>query len=370
MAISHPRNGWVRIGKTGAIMYRHLLSIAATCMLLSGQVLAQSATPDPGLTKLLTAELSRFSGTGGIYIHHLGNGTEANVNGAQKFDSASTIKMAVAVLAYRLQDQKKLNLNDRYTIKASDFRGGSGIFKFHDVGLNPTWRDIILQMIITSDNSATDMMIAKVGGVAAVNAFLTEQGFTGLHLNMTTNDYFRRPYDLADPKNKSLTPEDVFAMQTNLESFTKPREAQIARLRKEVADKKINDEMRKRAMDETTWLGVVTPNDMGRLIEGIEKGTIASKEACEELKRMMRAQQSGSRKIPHWLSVPVAHKTGETGGVTNDVGMIYARSGPIIIAFYTIGYEGLAADADDRLGHVARLIVEYFDGAGEGRRGG
>lgn len=155
-----------------------ILSAAVVAgMFLSGQVFAQTASmPDANLTKLLTAELSRFSGTGGIYIHHLGNGAEANVRGDQKFDSASTIKMAVAVLAYRLQDQKKLNLGDRYTIKASDFGGGLGIFEFHDVGLNPTWRDILLQMIITSDNSATDMMIAKVGGVSAVNAFLKEQG--------------------------------------------------------------------------------------------------------------------------------------------------------------------------------------------------
>ena len=32
------------------------------------------------------------------------------------------------------------------------------------------------------------------------------------------------------------------------------------------------------------------------------------------------------------------------------------------MSFYTGGYTGLAADADDRLGAVARLIVEYFDG--------
>ena len=54
----------------------------------------------------------------------------------------------------------------------------------------------------------------------------------------------------------------------------------------------------------------------------------------------------------------------ETTGVTNDVGMIYAKSGTIVVAFYSMGYTGLTADADDRLGHVARLIVEYFDGAG------
>jgi beta-lactamase class A len=347
--------------------FSRILTVAAVCLWgpgLWGQgaAFAQSPPPVSNLTRLLDAELARFSGTGGIYIHSLGTGEEANVRGDQKFDSASTIKMAVMVLAYQLQDQKKLNLNDRYIIKTSDYRGGSGIFRYKDPGLNPTIRDVITQMVITSDNTATDIMIAKVGGVAAVNAFLKQAGFATLHLNMTSNDYFRRPFDLADPKNKALSPEDVFATGTNLALFTEPRKDLIARLRKEVADKNINAEMGKRAFDETTWLGIVTPNEMGRLIEGIEKGTIASAAACDEMKRIMRAQQAGTRKIPHYLSVPVAHKTGETTGVTNDVGMIYAHSGPIIIAFYTIGYTGLAADADDRLGHVARLIVEYFDG--------
>ncbi|MGZ7008404.1 MAG: serine hydrolase, partial [Ilumatobacteraceae bacterium] len=96
----------------------------------------------------------------------------------------------------------------------------------------------------------------------------------------------------------------------------------------------------------------------------IEKDTIASKAATEEMKRAMRGQQAGTRKVPHFLSVPVAHQTGEVGGVTNDVGMIYAKSGPIVFAFYTFGYTGLASEADDRLGAVARLIVEYFDGPG------
>ena len=40
----------------------------------------------------------------------------------------------------------------------------------------PTLRDVILQMIITSDNSATDIMIAKVGGPAAVSR--TSSGVT------------------------------------------------------------------------------------------------------------------------------------------------------------------------------------------------
>lgn len=327
----------------------------------SAVALAQTTVPSSGLQNLLDTELARFSGTGGIYVHHLKTGARAGVRADEKFDSASTIKLAIMILAYRLQDEKKLDLDDRHTITPAEFRGGSGVFRYQDPGLNPTLRDVLTQMVITSDNTATDIMIEKVGGTAAINAFLKEAGYTTLRFNMTTNDYFRRPYDLADPKN-GLTPEDVFALYSNHPAFVAGREALLARWRKAVAEQDIAGTMRKRASDEQTWLGIVTPAEMGRLLETIENETAASPEACAEMKRIMRAQLSGARKMRHWLTVPIAHKTGETTGVTNDVGMIYARSGPIIVAFYTMGYEGNVGEADDRLGHVARLIVAYFDG--------
>jgi hypothetical protein len=51
------------------------------------------------------------------------------------------------------------------------------------------------------------------------------------------------------------------------------------------------------AEDEAYWLGVVTPTEIGLLLEGIEKGSIASKTACAEMVRTMRAQQSGPHRI-------------------------------------------------------------------------
>ena len=60
----------------------------------------------------------------------LGTGEEASVHGGDHFDSASTIKIAMMDYAYQMADQHKLNLNDRYAIKASDFRGGPGVFHY------------------------------------------------------------------------------------------------------------------------------------------------------------------------------------------------------------------------------------------------
>ena len=316
------------------------------------------------LHRLIEAELSRFPAKTGLYVKHLTTGEESIHRGNDHFNSASVIKIPVMILAYRMADQKKLNLDERITLKPADFRGGSGIFRYHAAGLNPTLRDVITQMIITSDNTATDLMIAKVGGKEKVNEFLKQNGITTSFLVQTVFELFRKPYERLDPQNKSLSYEDVFALQSNLPQFTDSRKDMIKRIRDGMATKKIQEQMNKLySEDEAYWLGVVTPTEIGRLLEAIEKGTIASKPACAEMARIMRGQQSGARRIPHFLNVPVAHKTGDFPPiVANDVGMVYAKSGTIIMSFFTMGNTGVYAETEDRMGQVARLIVEYFDG--------
>ena len=66
------------------------------------------------------------------------------------------------------------------------------------------------------------------------------------------------------------------------------------------------------------------------MLEAIENRALPSKEGAEELLRMMRAQQSGARRLPHFLhrACTVAHKTGDFPPVlANDVGIVYAKSG-------------------------------------------
>jgi hypothetical protein len=79
--------------------------------------------------------------------------------------------------------------------------------------------------------------------------------------------------------------------------------------------------------------------------------------------RVMRAQQAGSRRLPHFVDLPVAHKTGDFPPVlANDVGIAFARSGPIVISFFANAITGPYGEAEDRIGRVAQLIVQYFDG--------
>ena len=109
------------------------------------------------------------------------------------FNSASVIKIPVAVQALEMADTKRLDLGKRLTLTAADVRGGSGIFRYHDAGLQPTVRDVLLQMIVTSDNTATDLAIAQVGGVASVNAWIANAGYGGgMKLTQTTGELFAK----------------------------------------------------------------------------------------------------------------------------------------------------------------------------------
>ena len=74
----------------------------------------------------------------GIWVKHLTTGEEGAVRADETFNSASVIKIPVAVQALEMADAKRLNLGARMTLTAADVRGGSGIFRYHDAGLQPT----------------------------------------------------------------------------------------------------------------------------------------------------------------------------------------------------------------------------------------
>ena len=114
--------------------------------------------------------------------------------------------------------------------------------------------------------------------------------------------------------------------------------------------------------DRAYWLGDMTPRETGRLLEAIERATLTSRTSAVAMKTIMGRQQAGARRIPHFLDVPVAHKTGDSGVIANDVGLVSARSGTVIISFFVNGITGPYAETEDRIGRVSRQIVDYFDG--------
>jgi beta-lactamase class A len=277
-----------------------------------------------GLQNILEAEVAAFPGRAGVWVKHLTTGEEAVVNADADFNSASVIKLPILALALEMVERGELRLADRIEIRPQDVRRGSGIFRQFDPGLRPTLRDVLAQMVITSDNTATDLALTAVGGVARVNDWIRAKGFApGMELHQTTGELFAH-YDALPAGSNSNE-------RTN--------------------------------HDRAFWLGTMQPRATGRLLEAIERGTLGSAASRDEMVRMLRAQLAGARRLPHYLTVPVGHKTGDFSPVlANDVGIIYARSGPIVVAFFGNEIVGPYAEAEDRIGRVAQVIVRYFDG--------
>ena len=116
------------------------------------------------------------------------------------------------------------------------------------------------------------------------------------------------------------------------------------------------------ALQSDLWYGRMTPKEAGILLEGIACAGMVSETNSEWMQTVMRFQYSGACRIPHYLDHPVAHKTGDLPPhVANDVGIVYAKSGRIIISFFAMNIEEPYGEFEDRIGHLARQIVEYFD---------
>ena len=347
---------------------RALTLAALVLALLVSHLAAQSR----GLQALLDAELAAFPGSTGVYVKHLATGEEAAVRADQDFSTASVIKLAFMVRAYQLADRKELELDERITLTRAHLRHGTGVFQYHDAGLQPTLRDAITEMIITSDNTATDIVLMKIGGPAAVTKWLTESGYPRLASYGRPHDYRRDLLALIDPAFAALTAEEtsalMYASDRNplfdryADLFTGPRAKWIDVVRDPANRQRLARERDQRtSIDRKFWLGSMTPKDTGRLLESIERGTAASTASCEAMLLALRRQQLGARRLPHFIDLPVGHKTGDGGTIANDVGVIYARSGPIVVAFFANSVTGSYAEAEDRIGRLGQKLVDYFD---------
>lgn len=335
-------------------------AIIVCLLMFTSQAAAQASA---FLDQIVKDDVDRFPARVGLYVKHLDTGKEIAVRAEEKFNSASVIKIAILAMAFKWVDEGKLDLDERVEISPSDFRGGSGIFRLQDPGLKPTIRDVLTQMIATSDNSATDMMIGRLGGVDAVNDWIQLAGYKNTRLVQTTFAIFRSIYEPLGPEYKLLNPQELYAIQTNHPYFVKSHLGLIQKFRADSDGRMLREEWRENYRGNPSgWLGVMNPRETGRILEDIQLGRLGSDKSTKEMLRMLRSQKSGASRLPHYVNVPVAHKTGDLSDVANDVGIIYAHNGPIVMAVFTSEITGNYGELEDLIGRLAQRIVGYFDG--------
>lgn len=310
--------------------------------LVVGVPVATAGAQSGDLQGFVTRELNGLQARSSIYAKHLPSGKTVELRADVPMNTLSVIKIPVMILAFRDAEAGKLKLGERYTIRPEDLRRGSGLLQTFDVGVSPTYRDLIEQMIITSDNTATDIMIRTVG-LARVNAMLAELGFRETRLNRTAGDLFREVWIRADAKHASMTDREVYDR-----GF--PSDAESSRRSFTLEG------------DSTRWLGRTTAREMATMLEGILNAKYASKLSSEVMVGMLRRQFYASR-LPQRIQfrASVAHKTGDWPPIAgNDVGIVFYPGGPSIVSVFTNQNTGDFFELESTLGRIAERVIDTW----------
>lgn len=294
------------------------------------------------LEATVRARLDSLQAQSSFYAKHLASGREIAIRADVPMNTASVIKIPVMILAFRDAEAGRLDLDQRHPIRPEDLRRGSGLLQTFAVGLQPTLRDLVMQMIITSDNTATDIMIARVGR-DRVNRMLDSLGYRNTRLIMTTGELFRAVWVQLDAKHATLSDREVFERGFPNDSAAGTRTLALV-------------------ADSAKWLGRTTAREIGRMLEQLQRGELANQQSTQQMLRMLRQQFYASR-LPQRIRfrAAIAHKTGDWPPLLgNDVGLIFTPSGTIVAAVFTNLNRGDFFDLEATEGRIAEDVLNAW----------
>jgi beta-lactamase class A len=276
------------------------------------------------------------------YLHavDLDRGGEVGVDADEPVVSASVFKLPILVEVYRQAAAGKLDLDERITVTADQRSPGpTGLSVFADP-VELSLRDLATSMMSVSDNTATDVVLERVG-LDAVHATLRTLGR-------------RRTRILEDCRTLIASAVEELG-EDGAEGLVRGTvdPARLAGLR--VLDP---------ARTNTT-----TPRDTTALLVQIWRDEAADARTCAEIRRVL-----GLQIWPHRLSsgfpaaVKVSGKTGTLPSVRNEVGVVeYPDGGRFAVAVFTraASYENRQPAVDASIGTAARLAIDHLVRANE-----
>jgi len=244
----------------------------------------------------------------GVAILDLTDQRAFYLNADAIYPTASTIKIAVLAELFRQHERGSgAKLGDLYTVNAKDGVGTEGILQSMSAGVaRITNRDLALLMVSLSDNSATNVLIDRVG-MDNVNSWLTQMGL------------------------------------------------ERTRLRRHMLDVKAAQEGRENTS---------TPRELVTMLRAIHEGRVFGKATTEEFFKMLSTQKSSylPRHLP--ADLMIANKPGNLDAVRNDAGIVFVPGRPFAIAVMTtFATDGVAAE--ESIGRIAQAAWSYFDRVGK-----
>ncbi len=286
-----------------------LLPLLAGCA-----TMGRRAKPSP-IDTAVGAASRRCACRIGVAARHLESGRTYEKNGAEEFESASVIKIAVVTEAMAQVKEGKIALSERWTLSEEKKADGSGTLLMLDAGLNPTWSDLVTLMIGPSDNTAANAWIDRLG-VDVINARMAGLGLPHIRLF-------------------AMIPALLHAHD-----------------------------------DPSPWrgfrLGSVTPGEVADWMGRVARGELLDVESSRKIFEYLDKDPTRLRIARRFPSEMLwAGKSGSMRGVRNDSGILRTKKGRFVLVVLTDGSKADAASSADHpsvlaIADVAKAIVDTW----------
>ena len=223
----------------------------------------------------IISRLASLPGDIGFYYKNLNTGESFGYRENDMFQAASVIKLPIYAVVMKLWAEGKLDLYEKLLCREEDKLPPCGALYFFTGDVEVDINTLCGLMITISDNTATNLLINRLG-IDFLNEQFKEIGLKDTHIERLLFD---------------------------AESSAKGLENKIV------------------------------PAEMGGLLERIYRHSFVNEDVSCRMEKVLLEQQI-NHKIPGYLpeGTPVAHKTGEDDGITNDVGVVYGEN-PFVICF-------------------------------------
>lgn len=328
-----------------------LLALVSPCSSL--------AKTTPKWTKSLRKRMreieAAYPGQLGLYVKNLATGEELSFHGEETWYLASGVKVPIAIEVMRQLDLGTLTLDSTVKIKEDDFVDGAGQTNKQKPGSLVTVRFLLEQMLIHSDNTASDLLIRLVG-LAQVNELVQRSvpvdGFTDI---TTLADVRRHAYGAFHPRAHTLANHDFILLKAihderkRVQKLSELLHVSPTELRFNRIDDAFSAYYGKR-------LNSAPLRAYGRLLESLVQGKLLSPSSTSYLLDVMSRAETGKHRLKAGLpkSVVFAHKTGTQHARICDFGVISSK---IVVAACS---RGIASQprAEKAIASLGRALTE------------
>ena len=255
----------------------------------------------PGLEPQIKTLMARYSFlTTGMFFLDLDTGNYLDISGDRVFPAASTIKLPILVAYYQALEEGKVNLDETLVMRRDLITGGSGDMQYQNPGTKFSTQRTLAKMIIISDNTATNMIIDRLGGIAKLNQRLRSWGL---------KDTVIRNW-LADLKGTNTT----------------------------------------------------SSKDMVRLLAQLANGKLVSSSSRAQIMDLL-SQTTIKTLLPAGIGsgAQIANKTGDIGFLIGDAGMITMPNGKRYLAGIFVRRPYDDTRGRDFIRQVSRLVYSYLE---------